>query len=509
MRPLFVAILAKEKKIFESLLHTLEEKYFDFNYFPEIKTFFEEIEKQEYDLIVLNEDIYNENSTNVKLAEVINEENVILYSTNDEYKHKQTFFDSGGWRSAVGYLAEKRLLFFLQQMLHLENSIIPSIRRNNLFVGDLVNFSLKNLLFSSFMEKKSFQIFVISEYQHGKIFVIDGQLREAVWGKSKDIEAVMRMLFLQSGKIRVVQPRRDFEPIQNLPTILSIIHEFEFQKNMFNNWLQETKQLQLNSASLKWKQIPNYVFKNHIEQHMAESLKKPLPLETVIAMVDLMPLKTMELLHTLDDEGVLQFSTSELSGQSAGGFLNIEDKTAWLIEKLQLPEDMKSGRLLALGYNASGKSKFVSMLEGKGIQKKSVKNLETAKIEVSPEFTLHILGLSLEQDIVPVMDMLGDKINGFIFFVNCTQPDKFEYINYLINLFLNNYNVPALIALTHANHLDESGIETIKKKFSFSATLKFITLDMDKIADPWILIDELEPPVEKEEKNGEGESPND
>ena len=232
MRPLFIAIISQHQEEFEKNKASLEDKYFDFSYYEDLPSLIQDMEEKEFDIIVIEGKNFTNKINDPSLDKLIISENVLLYSANEHYKHLSDFFAKGGWMAAIGQLANERFIFFLNQMLQFENEIIPSIRKKNLFVGDMINFSLKELLLSAFMEKKSFDIFVISEHLHGKVFIQNGILMGATWGESKDIEALIRMFFLQKGKIRVVPTRRHFEMETTLPTIMGIIHEFEFQKNM-------------------------------------------------------------------------------------------------------------------------------------------------------------------------------------------------------------------------------------------------------------------------------------
>lgn len=501
MRPLFIAIISAQHEEFDKTKELLENKYFDFTYFDDLKSLLKDMEEKEFDIVVIDDKNFTKNINDPSIDKLIIDDNVLLYSGNDSYQNKKEFFIKGGWMSAVGQLANERFLFFLNQMLQFENQIIPTIRKKNLFVGDMINFSLKELLISAFMENKSFEIFVISEHQYGKVFIQNGTLMGASWGKSKDIEALVRMFFLNNGKIRVVPPRRNFDMANTMPTLMGVIHEYEFQKQMFNEWLQKNSKLTINNTKITWKEKSTYVFNSHDEKILVEKLSSGLSIEAVISLVDLMPLKTLEILHHFEDAGNITFSAIEGVADDQAGILQITNKEVFIKEKFKLSEDAKSARLLVFGHISSGKIQFVSMLEGKGIQKKSVRNLESLRIEINDKFNLNVLGLSLESDIMPAIEMIGDKMDAFIFFIDATQPDNFEYINYLINLILNNYQLPSVFVLSNTQHLDEDAIELIKTKFKFKKEVKFISINIEKLNDPWYLINEIEFIEEKSEES--------
>ena len=145
MRPLFIAIISLQKENFNKTEELLEEKYFDFSYFSTLEDFQKEKDEKEFDVIVVDDKTFDENIDNKFINTLIFDENIVLYSLFAQYANKKSFFEKGGWMAAVGELADERLFFFLNQMLQFENHLIPSIRKNNLFVGDIVSFSGKEL----------------------------------------------------------------------------------------------------------------------------------------------------------------------------------------------------------------------------------------------------------------------------------------------------------------------------------------------------------------------------
>ena len=65
---------------------------------------------------------------------------------------------------------------------------------------------------------------------------------------------------------------------------------------------------------------------------------------------------------------------------------------------------------------------------------------------------------------------------------------------------MNNFLLPSVFVLTNTGNLADDAVELIKGKFKFSKPVKFIAMDLEKLKDPWFLINELKLIEEQQEK---------
>ncbi len=237
---------------------------------------------------------------------------------------------------------------------------------------------------------------------------------------------------------------------------------------------------------------------------MSTFLSVPRHLSQIIELIDEMPIQLLELLMKLAELGVIDVYREEVTEEEPTEIIPPATREDLIRSKLELPKDARSARLLILGLPASGKNEFIALLKGKGAEIKNVHNIEFSKIKITENLELQLFGMEIDDSVIKFLDALADKMSGYIFMIDATKVDRFEYTNYLINLFLSRYNLPALVVLSNTSHLAEDAIQVIMKKFQFVKPVKFVNLEIADIADPWKVIElmeKFESPAKPEEKN--------
>lgn len=490
MKPTTIALIIENNDRISKLKSVLSPETFNVHIFEDLEEFFTILENIDFDIIILDDVFFSNAKESKRFSRLLKTENVILLSPEEEAQNKFSFLENGGWMIAEQSYWKEKLLFYLNQVNTLESTLKPAIYSKNVFVSLLSQNSLHEILFNAFLEKKSIEIFVLGEVKNGRIIIQEGEIISVDFGNSDDFEALIRLLLLQKGLVRVIPFYGTFASYKVLPTLIAMHVESEFQENLIQKWIEDSFQSDLQSARFRWKESKKHVFKSHNEKKLAAFLSEPRSFSQIIELIDEMPIRVLEMLMTLVNEGRV-IVTGPKEKEEKVSSLSDDEKKALIINKLELDQDAKTARLLILGLPASGKNEFIALLKGKGAEIKNVHNVEFSKIKITQDFELHLFGMEIDDQVLSVLDFLADKMNGYIFMIDATKVDRFEYTNYLINLFLNNYNVPALVVLSNTSHLAEDAIKSIMKKFQFVKPVPFVNMEITDLAYPWSVIEKM------------------
>jgi hypothetical protein len=348
--------------------------HIEFFQFKDTDHFFGVLEDQEFDVILIDDSIFESIAQSSQFKRMMKTENVILFTNQKTATRKKEFLEDGGWMIAEGEFWKQKLAFYLEQTNHLESVIKPAIYSRNILVTSLMQNSLHDILFNAFLERKSVEVFLLGEVKNGRIIIQDGEVILAEFGSSDDFEALVRMMLLQKGIVRVIPFYGQATSYKVLPTLIAIHLESEFQKNMIENWLKTSFQSDADHIQFIWHGKKQHVFKSHNEKKLSTFLSVPRHLSQIIELIDEMPIQLLELLMKLAELGVIDVYREEVTEEEPTEIIPPATREDLIRSKLELPKDARSARLLILGLPASGKNEFIALLKGKGAEIKNVDN---------------------------------------------------------------------------------------------------------------------------------------
>ncbi|GAB4178986.1 MAG: hypothetical protein Kow00108_14890 [Calditrichia bacterium] len=503
MKPVNTAIITEDSSIPERLQAELGEKGYHFHHYSDTENFATISEEKEFDLIIFDDRLFSIFKDSPDYSHLMKTENVILYRPNQTAEHKMEFLKDGGWMISEGNLSEEKLHFYLEQVRELEHTIKPAIYSKNILVTSLSQNKLFDLLFNAFLEKKTIEIFVLGEVKNGRIIVHEGEIILAELGSSDDFEALIRMFLFKRGIIRVIPYYGELISHKILPSLIATNLESTFQTNFINQWIFGNFKQDMETARFVWTGNQKHVFKSHYEKKLSVFLKQPRLFSQIVEFIDEAPITILEILDQLFNNNAIsveqqQPTITEVKKTKPVPQISHEEL---LRKKLELTEESKVARLLMLGLPGSGKKELISLLKGKGAEVKAVRNIEFSKIALTDEFHLQIIGMEIDDSVMGILETLSGKMHGYIFLIDASKPDRFEYTNYLINLFLTRYDLPAVIVLTNAKNLADDAIRKIMDMFIFSAPVKFIHQEIDQLDDPWDILEYMEKVKGKDEES--------
>lgn len=487
MQTIHLACFSGNKNTIDEILSYFPSESYQFDFFDQVGKFGLILEEKDYDLILLDDQTFPLEAEKAFLKKILQTENVVLFRIGGKSGGKMVFLKNGGWMIAEGEFWKERLQFYLQQIPFLESHLKPAIYSRNVMVSSLNQQPLREILFNTFLEKKSIELFVLGEVKNGRIVIQDGEVILAEFGSSDDVESLIRLLMLRKGIVRIIPYNGKSNSFKILPSIPAFNAESAFQEKLFLEWLQGfTPQASL-YTSLVWKDSSIPMFTSHNEKKLAFFLKEPREISQLIEFMDTMPLQLLEMVMHMWNAGSLEI-VQEKAEQREVASVSPDERIQWLKELLQLPAEAQLARLMIFGLPASGKNEFIAMLRGKGAEVRKVHRLDFSRVPIGSGFELHLFGLEIEDSSLQYIQTFGQKMHGYIFMIDATRTDRFEYTNYLINVFLNSFRVPSLVVLSNTQYLASDAVEQIMKKFTFVREVPFIHLDITQLADPWTVV---------------------
>ena len=140
-------------------------------------------------------------------------------------------------------------------------------------------------------------------------------------------------------------------------------------------------------------------------------------------------------------------------------------------------EDETSIKMLFLGAKDGGRSKIIRELSHTQGKMQGKSQLELAHVQLYKNLELLIIGAEMNQMIMDSIEQLSEGLSGYVFLVDCSKIDEFEYNNYFINHLLSLNQAPACIVLM--NFSQNENIDTIRSHFLVPESIPWVVFYPD------------------------------
>lgn len=352
---------------------------------------------------------------------------------------------------------------------------------------------------------------------HGEIYFKDGQIIHAQVLTHQGLDALLHLSLWEEGTFR-------FKPydtgklqatIQN--TILAIsIQVVELKLKLFHlqhQFQSEMSVVQLVNAG----DLPLYNLK--LDEGFVEFISQPREYGDILENPFYPNHETMLILNQLKKAGLLRINEpiETLIEKELPDFEHIySDQNQ--IKKFALDENVLESLTGNLSLKADSPGKIVVISDDEKLLKHYLSsivgsadrvifehNMYLIKFSLGNELEIIFIGILASPQLLKLLSVLSEQINGFIFLINAQNLSKVGYFSYLINQALVQHPIPATCAVTYLNA--NQSLETIKSQFFLNWDVHWTKFEANDVQSMVQSLESILPvePIEISEEEGEEE----
>ncbi len=387
-----------------------------------------------------------------------------------------------------------------KMMLYRQNEL-RRVQREYLTHGSLETFSLQEVLQNALLEKKNLKIKIKNGKEDAKLRTYQGHLISAFRGNLTGEEAVLKTLQMPEGAfvIRAYQKNEEFSPIS--ASTLALLAEAQHSATLINRFCEK---IGTEDPELKLVSSKKGLRVSRPEARLLQAVRNHKTLRDVLAHSPMSIRKSLKTLGKFHLSGILHFGGEKKQiAQPVRRFK--AEEIAYIREKL-MPTNGKQGTLAVLGLPSSGRNELVRTLAGNQQSAvKTMQSLDFTRISLGKNLSMVVLGASIEESFLTVLDKLSNSLIGCILLLDNRQPDKFEFIDYLFKRLVQIYPIPYVVGLTHTQN-EEKDVASLRQRFNVPSGIDAFAVkpdDFDSIMELFYQLKEAGE-VKEEEKEAKG-----
>jgi len=417
--------------------------------------------------------------------------NIIVYDVQNIATRRLAFYKLGAYRVLDKSYNAQEIVELTINILKQYNNL--GKQQETRFSGNLLDFSIADLINSFGRDKVSGILRIYTPYCSGKIIFNVGHIDDASSGYYSGEEAVLFMLTWRNGsfsmrKCPIKNPKHRIQ-LSNIGLLLY----GERINGQFNNIVRK-----LGHAGISVKlinkgdlvqQISNPYYKDIIEKLTHFTVLQELLAYSKINPLELVSwlrkMKKSNHLEIRDDSGFDIESLPEIESFKASGLseLLFGSKEVNYLRKTLKAEEITTGKFLVLGTDMKLKTDFIHVFnQGGGTAVRTNKELDFTRIDLDDYFSLNVFGISIDQKFKEIIEKFSEGLLGYIVLIDAQKPEEFEYAHYVINYLSELYSVPWAVAI--ANFSDDTPLfENVEAKLNLPENRSAIPCDINQKDD--------------------------
>ncbi len=367
------------------------------------------------------------------------------------------------WENGAQYLLEMLRLFNYRQ-----KELKPHIQKN-ITRGDMREFRLKDMLLSNVPEKRNFIIKISDRQWSAKLRIYQGEIIEALCPGKEGIEAALTILQHNSGTFRLQSYQKPEEVSTSDASTYAVLLESDIEAQYYQEFID---QLGIINPIFSLSQKHNLDSLSDDEKSLIEVVKKHKNLDEILQNCSFGLLKTIRIIDNLYQRGVITVDLEEVN------LTRFTEQDINYIQENIFGPQRNEGRLIVLGFPGSGRGEIIQTLANTHQSEiKNIQDFDFTKIQINGKLKLNVFGISVDTHFQPVLKKLSSDMLACIFLIDYTQPDKYEYANYLVQQFLSNYKVPLVIGVTNIQQNPTHCLGEVREKLEIPRKVRVLPLN--------------------------------
>jgi len=443
----------------------------------------------------------------IRFFQNLHQAQTVVYNVPENANRRLAFYDLGALRVYDTSYSLEEVHFSLRWLI---NALSAEQQNEGLYSrGRLEDLSVTNLILLLGRENRTGVLRLLSNNNSGKIYFFDGNVDAAQVGPHQQMAAVLHMLlwgkgtFIFSGSDHMAQ-----ETTINLSNYGLIILAEEYRKKLREN----LQALGSEKSVLRVRNVGDLMLSDvDIKKDFIERIRRPHTLTDILENPYYTSFETAEKLVLLKQKGflavnhpiehVLETSASAVE-EKASAQLAVElspEKINELRSNLNIDAQQSSAKIIVLYSPQSEKSDMVKLFIPAMMETPAKAFRGVTQLSLAADCTIYLLGVAIEQKSLDFILNLGlNEFDGYLFLIDATQGERFEYISYVMNRLLSGRALPAVAAV---NGLDEQETpEKIERQFIVSGKINWIVCPQEQKQALSEVLGALKRPVEKEQE---------
>lgn len=399
----------------------------------------------------------------------------VVYAAEMDVETEFQWYEKGASRVVVADQALAEHVAGVVKMALYRRKNLREYRQKFLTHGDLHTLSLAELLQNAMYDRKSLVVKIHHRNCHAKIRTFRGHVISAEMSNLTGVEALIKALHLSAGSF-VVQKCHIEKDVTTLPVSTpGVLAEMRFQQQEIQRLagffhtagsnprlavVHSEKIFELPRTRLKiLDMVEEFGLLNDILLHSPRSL-----------------LKTVRVLQEFADAGLIRLhdARSVAEEPAAAATTSVKEALAALLKN--------SGTLIILG--GKGRSRLVQQLAGgQSGTVKSHQAVDLARLDLSPNVRLNILGISVEETFLPVLEKVSKSLIGCVLLVDYRDKAQHEFTGYLFNRMIQLYDTAFLIALTNIDTDEAVAVATVRQQLGMPESVPIVAMDPEQADD--------------------------
>lgn len=477
--------------IFKEKLYSDENLIETFSDLPDVLS---KLEKNSPDLILLNENLFPQTKPS---REIFANTSLVIYADRMEVEEKLAFYRMGAKRVIIEPMGLVSAVVDASSIILNRHEEFHKVRQQCLNYGILQGYSLQDILQNAFLEKKNLIIKVSNNGWNAKIRILQGHIVNAIAPNLQKEEAVLKTLHLPIGKFIIRRYQKNEGVASVIPSTPAILTQLRSEQKELQEFFEKTGS---NNPKFKLAIAEEDLFLEQTEKRLLELIKKYATLQEVQMHSPFPFLKTLRTLSSLFERKLIH---PEGIGETFEAFA---EKDVQYLQENIFPEDAEEGRIIVMGVPGSGKSDLIQKIAGQPPGKiQSIKYLDFARVKLKENLNLSFLGISIDENFLPVFERLSGAMLAYIFLVDFQQEESFEYTKYLLAKMLQTYDVPLVVGITRVESGVKQALARMRKILEVPDEIALLSINPDSFRDCRELLFNLRKSAqysEKENANG-------
>ncbi|MBN2366615.1 MAG: hypothetical protein JXL67_10645, partial [Calditrichaeota bacterium] len=338
----------------------------------------------------------------------------------------------------------------------------------------VISKSWKELSLPSFLKnasemKKSFTLHLYDQRWIGKLQVAEGRVSQAYYKNLTGSNAVLQLLHHSGGQAYVKEFSGSLKNSRFPVSTVGILHEYNYQRLRIERFLDEANE---ENPFFRLEQDKHNQQVSFEEAEIVKLLKSGASFRKIKRDCQLPQYHIVKILENLLKRNMIKIDKSDLP---SGSFL--EDDFELISEKI-FSTAQKKGYILVIGTSESSKFSFIETV-AKAADTRIIENgdIQIAELELNQSRKLYLVGLSLDKDILNIMQTFEKGLLGTVFLMDFAHKLVFDYKKYFIKKFLQEYRKPAVIGVINVSRQLEKVKEELRKKLEIPDNIPINSLN--------------------------------
>ncbi len=407
----------------------------------------------------------------------------VVYAAEMDVEAECQWYERGASRVVLADQTLPEHVAGVVKMIRYRRKNLREYRQQLLTHGDLHTLSLAELLQNAMYDRKSLVVKIQHRDCHAKIRTFRGHVISAEMSHLSGVEALIKALHLSAGSFVVHKYDAETE-VPPLPVSTpGVLAEMRFQQEeiqrlpgVFHATGSNLRLAVVHSEKIFELPRPRLKILDLVEEY---GLLNDILLHSPLSL-----LKTVRVLQEFAAEGLIRHHDEPATAEPSAAAAQPSVKEA-LAARLK-----NSGTIIVLG--GKGRSRVVQQLAGgPSGTVKSHQAVDLARLDLSPNVRLNILGISVEETFLPVLDKVSKSLIGCVLLVDYRDQAQHEFTGYLFNRMIQLYDTAFLIALTNIEGEEAAAVATVRQRLGMPESFPIVAMDPERPEDIIKMMTEL------------------